>query len=198
MIHWSHHIEKTCTKIRQHLRVISRISGNIDQLTAQTLVKAMVFPLFDYGDVTWSTCSISLQNRLQRLQNRAGKMVLKCPFRTLTTEVQRRLKWAPLKDIQNYHKVQMVQKCLCKLVPPYLWDTFTATGNIYRGTTTRAAQTNCLYIPNANNNSAQKMFKYRGACAWNALTPDLRSSNSDNFKAQFWSQYWNHAESQIQ
>ena len=192
LLNWSSHLQTTCSKIRQRHGVIGRIRGYIDQYTAKTLIKAMVFPLFDYGDVVWSTCSITLHNRLQRLQNRAAKLVLKCPFRTPTTEVQKRIKWAPLQNIQTFHTAQMVQKCLNKEVPSYLWDTFQPTNTLYNGIETRSSQSNGLFVPSTTNLSAQKMFKYRGACTWNSLTPSLRlCSDSRRFKIQYWSQYWN-------
>lgn len=197
LLNWSAHLDKTCAKIRQRLGVIGRIRCYIDKSTAKTLVKAMIFPLFDYGDITWGTCSLALQERLQRLQNRAGKIVLKCPPRTPTLEVQCRLKWPPLSQFRNYHITQLVQKCLMNEVPPYLKDTFITTRATYTGVETRNSQGNGIFVPSAPNQSAQNKFNYRGACTWNALPPHLRLCNSSNkFKSLYWAYYWNNTQGQ--
>ena len=117
---WSTHVSNACSKISQRLGVIGRIRSCLPQETAKMLVQAMILPVFDYGDVVWSSCSNTLLDRLQRLHNRAGKLILKCPFRTASVEVRKQLHWTSIRDRQNFHICNMTYKCFNNLVPPYL------------------------------------------------------------------------------
>ena len=120
---WSTHVSNACSKISQRLGVIGRIRSCLPQETAKMLVQAMILPVFDYGDVVWSSCSNTLLDRLQRLHNRAGKLILKCPFRTTSVEVRKQQHWTSIRDHrQNFHICNMTYKCFNNLVPPYLSD----------------------------------------------------------------------------
>ena len=56
------------------LRCISRI------VSAQTFIliyKTFILPSLDYADTIWTTCNVFLSQKVQRLQNRAARIILK-------------------------------------------------------------------------------------------------------------------------
>ena len=56
----------------------------------------MVLPYFSYCSITWSTTDQKYLDVLERLQKRAGRMVLGVPNRTRTSEVYSKLNWTDL------------------------------------------------------------------------------------------------------
>ena len=57
------------------------------------LYNAMVLPYFKYCSLTWATSDQKHLDVLERLQKRAGRMVLGVPSRTSTQDVYDKLKW---------------------------------------------------------------------------------------------------------
>ena len=48
----------------------------------------MVLPLLEYGDVTWHDCNLENQQRIERLQRKASRIVLKKTF-SLVSQTKR-------------------------------------------------------------------------------------------------------------
>ena len=92
------HISKMSSKISSAIGVISRISRYLPVVQRKMLYNAMVLPYFNYCSITWSTADQNHLNILERLQKRAGRMVLGVPSRTSTREVYDKLKWTNLRN----------------------------------------------------------------------------------------------------
>ena len=46
-----------------------------DRDTPKTIYSAFVLPHFDYCSLVWNNCSKTLQNKLQKLQNKAARII---------------------------------------------------------------------------------------------------------------------------
>ena len=69
-----------------------------------------------------------------------------------------------------------------RLVPDYLCDLFTNVSDIHNYDTRQSGAD--LILPKPKTNSMKNAFSYRGAEAWNTLSPSQKSSKSlANFKA---------------
>ena len=146
--------------------------------------------MFDYGDVVWSSCSKTLQDRLQRLHNRAGKLILKCPFRTASVEVRQQLKWTSVHERQNFHICIMTYKCLNNLVPLYLQNCFTPITNIHTHNTRLRASIG-MYVNSNPTKAGSNKFSHRGTKLWNTLPESVKVSPSVmHFKQSYWRHYW--------
>ena len=100
---WQTHLDNVAKKIRQRIGVLSRVRKYMDQQLAIQLYNALILPLFDYFDVVYGNCSLSQLSKLQRLQNRAGKIILQVPFDTPTSKVHSDLKWFYVTERLFYH-----------------------------------------------------------------------------------------------
>ena len=74
-------------------------------------------PLFDYVDVTWGEISEGCYKDLQRLQNRAARIILQEKTSKDTLPV---LNWLNLACGRKIHKYNLVFKSLNILVPEYV------------------------------------------------------------------------------
>ena len=63
-------------------------------------------------------------NRLQKLKNRAGRVIAQKGYNIRSYEIREELSWKTLHETRNQHKVILVYKALNGLAPPYLLDYF--------------------------------------------------------------------------
>ena len=76
---WNKHIDYVCTKLRQRIGVLGRVRDFVDQNLTLQLYNALISSrelLLDYCDTVYGTCSETCLQKLQVLQNKAGKVVL--------------------------------------------------------------------------------------------------------------------------
>ena len=66
------HIAK---KISRAIGGLNQVRQFVETKTLITLYKALILPLFDYCDVGWSSLNDGLANRLQKLQNKAARVI---------------------------------------------------------------------------------------------------------------------------
>ena len=164
-----------CNKIKQRTGILRRARPFIDQKVALMLYNALILPLFDYCDVVYANCNITEIIKLQRLQNRAGKIILQVPYDTSTHEVLNKLKWFYLTERIYYHRCVFMYKCLNRLCPPYLTSLFSSASH---GRNTRSATRRDLLTPKCRTLTGQRAFAFQGVKVWNGLTMATRNSTS--------------------
>ena len=62
------------------------------------LYKVLVLPYFDYSSLVWDNCSNNLKDRLQKLQNKAGRIITGDNCDMPATNTRLKLGW---KDLQS-------------------------------------------------------------------------------------------------
>ena len=139
------------------------------------LCKTLIFPVIDYGNMFWSQGPKAGVTRMQRLQNRAGRIVLMCHRRTHIQDIHDRLQWESCAGRCNLNTCIMVGKCILGETPTYL-DSIFSFVHTRHGYRTRAVDNKCVSLPLTLSNSAQNMFAYTGAVLWNDLPPPIRHS----------------------
>ena len=98
------------SKISSAIGVISRVSRYLPVVQRKMLYNAMILPYFNYCSITWATADQKHLDVLERLQKRAGRMVLGLPSRTSTREVYDKLKWTNLRTRWKINRCLMVHK----------------------------------------------------------------------------------------
>ena len=128
----------------------SRILLYISTTTASTL---FITPIMDYGDNVWSKGPQSNLNRLQQLQKKAGKVILRCRRRTHVSNIHSSLGWLTPQNNIKLHKTLMIGKCLLGVVPSYLRGKFIRAKDLHTYST-RNANSN-LFVPRVSNHAAK-------------------------------------------
>ena len=72
---WSGHIEKVTKKVASGIGAIKRIRHLVPQATLQLIYQALIQPHFDYCNIVWGNCGITLRNKVQKLQKRAARVL---------------------------------------------------------------------------------------------------------------------------
>jgi len=93
---WNTHIETVCKKISSALGLIKRIRDFVPFYILLNIFNGLVKPQFDYCSLVWDCCSLSLAEKLQKLQNRAARILLSAPYDS--TDLFRGLHWKNLRN----------------------------------------------------------------------------------------------------
>ena len=153
---------KTCT-----VHALKRCRRSGPQSTLHSVFNSLIQPHFDYCSVVWGHCNKTLYDKLQKLQNRAARILAFSSYDTNAGLLLERLGWKRLESQRQIQEAVMVYKSLNGLVPTYLQSIFTDRSNItqyeLRDTVGKLA------VPLPRTNYLKNSFGYQGAVLWNSL-----------------------------
>ena len=176
---WKQHINTVCAKATNPLELLSRIRHCLTTKAALCIFNTLIDPIFSYVDVVWSELSVECCSKLQRLQNRAARIIAKCDSSADAFDI---LKWKDLETKRKLHKCILVYKCLNNLVPDYLGNYFNKNLDYHNYNTRRKRD---LHLPQPKRNLGKRTFKYFGAILCNSLPMELNSIDSlSSFKTR--------------
>jgi hypothetical protein len=93
---WKNQIEAISGKGSKGM--LRRLKNCVPKTTLIKVYNALVLPYFDYCSLVWSNCSDQLISKLQKMQNRAARVITGRSYETPSNEILRELDWKPLVD----------------------------------------------------------------------------------------------------
>ena len=130
-----------------------RIRDFVDRDTLVSVYNALIRPHFDYCSEVWDTLGNGLYNRLQKLQNRAARVVLGVSNDIPGSEALVMLGWEPLETRRAKTKAMLMYKVLNGLAPSSLADLFVRKSDIteYDLRSSHIPHCNCLILKLKNS-----------------------------------------------
>ncbi len=61
--------------MKSFIGIIRRVKKYVSQDTLELMYHSLVLPYFDYCSLVWNNCSQTLKDKVQRLQNRAARVI---------------------------------------------------------------------------------------------------------------------------
>ena len=115
-----------CSRISKLIGLLARLSHSINFPNLKIIYNALILPIFDYGDLIYSTACVKHTTRLQKLQNRACRILLGInPYSHFSiVELHKRVKLKSLSTRRLCHLHTMVFKSLNGFAPDYLQRMF--------------------------------------------------------------------------
>ena len=146
------------------------------QSTLLNIYNSLVQPHFDYYSLVWGNCGKTLSNKLQKLQNRAARVITSSNFDVDVDSLFHKLSWKDLKSQRQIQNALMVFKSLNGLVPEYPTSKF-----IKRNESNYSLRDSVnKLVPFPRTNDMKNSFSYSGATLWNSLPCNIRESGSLN------------------
>ena len=141
----------------------------------QAMYKSLVEPYFRY---CCQVCGITALDKLQKLQNRAARIVTNSPYNASALPIIRKLGWQTVIDLIVKETLKMAYKCTNDEAPSYLACLFDRLSE----TSTRELRNTetDLRVPFLRTTCGQNCFSLRGTKLWNGL--DAKSKLTKNFK----------------
>lgn len=171
-LNWNSHIEKLIKKIASGIGAIKRVRHLVPQVTLHHIYQSLVQPHFDYCNIVWGNSGVTLQEKLQKLQNRAARVLTFSDYDTDVNHLLETLGWVSLIRQQQFQRATMVFKSLHGLAPGYLCNNFETRKISYN----LRNSDNKLNVPIPRTNYYKNSFIYSGAMLWNSLPYEVRQT----------------------
>ena len=176
---WGKHIEEICKKVSSAIGALKRVRPFISKETAIQIYNALIMPHFDYCSPVWDCLSGYLSDKLQKLQNRAARVITTSPFHASSNHLLSTLDWERVSLRRKKQKALMMYKTMNDLASEYLQSLFSQCHSAYNLRNSEGRLT--LFKPSTNY--LKRSFSYSGAMSWNNLPKSLKIAASvERFK----------------
>ena len=157
---WNLHIGNLCKRVGKILNYMCRLKYFISASNLKTIYNTIVLPYFDYADVVWHSANKCLLEQLQKLQNRAARIILNVnPYdHKSVCDMHGILNWKLLERRRQKHLSVLTYKILHDMSPIYLKDKFA-----YRVSNYQLRGTDLLALPKPKTNNCKRTFLYRAS-----------------------------------
>ena len=117
---FSQHVTDVCRAANYHLRALSHIRRFLDIMSAKLLATSIVEAKVDYCNSLFTGLNDHDLQRLQRVQNRAARIVTNSRGTVSSGPLLRELHWLPVPNRIDYKIARLTFKALTNCQPPYL------------------------------------------------------------------------------
>ena len=164
---WKDHVQHILMKASARLGMLRRLRNDISIHTANIVYKSYILPILDYCDTVWNCCNVGDEEKLEKIQRRVARVVMKvgCSHDALND-----LRWETLKNRREQHVFKLVKKCVNGTIPQFLANYFSFNREVKVRTT---RQSNLLYLPKVRTEMPKKSFYYNGVQVFNRLCNSL-------------------------
>ena len=132
-LQWNLHIESMLNRIGKMVGFLGRLRRSLSESVLKLVYKSIILPYFDYGDIIYSATYKKYTDKLQKLQNRAGRIILriKPESHVSVAEMHNSLSWQHLEDRWRNHSLVIMYKIMNNLTPDYLRNEFELVNHSY-------------------------------------------------------------------
>ena len=109
-ITWDKHIDQVTRKVSKGIGLLRRSKDLVNKISLDTIYQVLVLPHFNYCALVWDNCSITLQNKLEKLQNKAGRIITGDSYDTPSDIVIKKLGWEILYDRRKVQLSSLMKK----------------------------------------------------------------------------------------
>lgn len=161
---------KQLSKLNRHLAIkltsFRKIRNCMSERTASMFYKATILPIFDYNDIIYKLLTKQQQTKIQRIQNRALRIVYK--GKNLPVKEMHRRSELDYLECRRYHHLMAL-----------MYNRTKDTKYIDRTVRiTRRAGAKLLTVPKPKTNKLKKVPIYNGSTMWNKLPVKVRNAGS--------------------
>lgn len=170
-------IQFVCKKLAKKIGFFSRIARNLTFSARLNVYKSIISPHFDYCSSLLLPTSQQNITKMQRLQNRAMKIVLRCGKFTTSNTLYEVLDCMNVRQRLQFNTLKLIFKIKHGLVPEYMSEKVNTNGNVH-GYNLR--NNGDFRLPFYRKSCTQRMLLYDGLMCFNNLPSVLKEER--NFK----------------
>ena len=128
---WKDQVQAVSLKVSRGLGILKHAKIFLPFSDLTSLYTSIVEPHFRYCCSVWGCAGTTEINRLQKLQNRAARIVTNSSFDTPSNQLIEKLGWKTINELIDIESKTMVFKSLNELATPYLRSSFSGGGGRY-------------------------------------------------------------------
>ena len=122
---WKEHIKTVSTKVSRAIGFLKHAKNILPIASLKTLYSSIVEPHFRYCCSVWGCCGTTDIDQLQKLQNRAARIVTNSSFDASSRPLIESLGWKTVRELVDQDSRLMVYKSINGLAPQYMSNLFT-------------------------------------------------------------------------
>ena len=174
---WKRHDSVLSSKVSKAVGFLKHAESILVLETSNKLYAGIVEPHFRYCCSVWGCCGVTEKNHLQKLQNRAARILTNSSFDAPSIPLVRRLDWTSIKELTAHESELMVFKSIDGLAPQYMRNLFTKISQLTSHNLGNIATD--LWLHQKRSSNGLKSFSYRGAKTWKSLPLHMQASDSN-------------------
>lgn len=172
------HIDYTCKKIGKKIGFFKRIRNKISKTTAINIYNTIIKPHFEFGStIIYTCCNINQIERMQKLQNKAMRIILKCNRYTHINEMLGSLKWMNVKQRLELNTLNFIKKMKQGDAPEYLCEQIKYVGEVQPYGLRNAED---FRIQRVTTTHMQNTLFYKGFKLFNDLPNNVKLERNNN------------------
>ena len=163
-LRWDEQIDNISNKVSQGISILRRAKQFVKRETLQFLYNSMVQPYFEYCSLVWGNCGESLKEKLQKLQNRAARVITGDTYDIRSKDIFKKLNWKNLSVKRKEKASVYVSNAITGNCPKNIAEKFKISNS--ERYDLRSNNT-FLALPKPKTNSMVRTFGYAAAKIWN-------------------------------
>ena len=171
---WKHHVDNITKKVSSGIGALKRMRDFISTETAIRVYQSVVEPYLSYCSPVWDGLGKKQSEKLQKLQNRAARVITCSSYDISSSSLLEELNWESLSTKRLKQKAILMFNTINKHTPFYLQEMFSPSESVYNLRDSNGK----LYVPKPRRDYLKRSFSYSGASLWNGLPESLRSVTS--------------------
>ena len=161
------HIDHVIKKSSSGLAILGTTTNYLPMEALKTIYKSLIESHFRYGNIVWGTCGEVLLTKLQKIQNRAERVITKCDYDAEAGPLIDELGWKTVRELIISDTAVMMFKIMNNMAPQYLTGIFQQLRDVHE-LTLRDTYLN-LRLPRKSTSVGQRSFSYQDADVWNNI-----------------------------
>ena len=174
------HIRKKCQIAHIQLRNLKGIRKHLSTKSTEVLVHGLIHSHIDFCNGLFSDIPAYQINRLQKVQNKAARIVSNSSADQPSVEILKSLHWLPVRARVMFKILVTVFRVVQGTAPVYLGSIFKRVQGNYRLRSTNEIR---FIVPRTRTRVADRSIATVGPKWWNALPNDIKTcTNETSFR----------------
>ena len=171
---WKEQIKVIFSKVSKAVGLLKHAKTFLSESSLRSLYFCIVEPHFRYCCSVWGCSGSNTLFEMQKLQNRAARILTNSAFDASSSPLMKKLGWMKIADLISFESNQLVlmslnnPQCICNLFQ----RNSDCSSRDLRNTATD------LWLPMYTCSNGQKSFSYRGTTFWNNLAIYVKQAPS--------------------
>lgn len=172
---YSNHASYITKKIAKKINLLGRIGQDLTVWAKRTIYESIIKPHFNYCSSILFLLSNKEINILQKKQNWAMRIVLKCSKYTSVKLMLDQLNILSVRQMIMLNTMIFIFKIINNLLPPHLLENCTFVYQIHNYNT---RSLNSFYVPTVRTNYAQNTLFHKGLVMYNGLPKNVKNCST--------------------
>lgn len=175
-------VKGLCRTLNFQIRNISRIRRFLDEDSCHHVVRSLISSRLDYGNSLLAGITNTQITLLQRIQNKAARIIFGVKRREHITPYLNKLHWLPVKQRVNFKILVIMYQCVNGLAPSYLADNIHLynSPDLKKRDLRSSKDKTRLVVPKTKKVFGDQAYDVIGPRLWNSLPISIREAPTLN------------------